>query len=181
MIDYKIQAIPTKWDGRMYRSRLEAKWAAFFDACGWKHEYEPIDFGFWSPDFALMGVDGPIYVEIKPISKFNLEVANKMRIYPGEHLLLGLSPFHGSEGGLSLGWFVASEFDELCPGQVNGDEANLSILPNNSYGINSAIQSFRDVISGFYDGSCYLCDRDMVGRIDRLWALCSNMVQYKHK
>ena len=32
--DYQIAAIPTLYRGRQYRSRLEAKWAAFFDLAG---------------------------------------------------------------------------------------------------------------------------------------------------
>jgi len=30
-IDYSIAAIPTVYNGIRYRSRLEAKWAAFFE------------------------------------------------------------------------------------------------------------------------------------------------------
>ena len=35
-MDYTIDSIPTVYKGRNYRSRLEAKWAAFFDLCGWQ-------------------------------------------------------------------------------------------------------------------------------------------------
>jgi len=41
------------YNGVQYRSRLEARWAAFFDLAGWKHEYEPIDLPGWSPDFRV--------------------------------------------------------------------------------------------------------------------------------
>jgi len=51
--DYSIAAIPTQYGGRRYRSRLEARWASFFDQLGWRHEYEPFDLGAWSPDFGL--------------------------------------------------------------------------------------------------------------------------------
>ena len=52
-MEYKVKAHPTKYGGVLYRSRLEARWAAFFDLAGWKHEYEPIDFPRWSPDFRV--------------------------------------------------------------------------------------------------------------------------------
>ena len=52
-MDYAIQAVATPYGGRLYCSRLEAKWAAFFDGLGLEHEYEPFDFGMWSPDFVL--------------------------------------------------------------------------------------------------------------------------------
>jgi hypothetical protein len=36
-----IKAIETKYNGYHFRSRLEARWAVFFDALGVKYEYEP--------------------------------------------------------------------------------------------------------------------------------------------
>jgi hypothetical protein len=33
--------IVTEYAGARFRSRLEARWAAFFDLCGWRWEYEP--------------------------------------------------------------------------------------------------------------------------------------------
>lgn len=79
MVDYTIAAIPTMYGGRRYRSRLEARWAAFFDLLGWTHEYEPFDFGKWSPDFLVSnGGEGELLVEIKPITEFDQDVANKM-------------------------------------------------------------------------------------------------------
>lgn len=41
------------YNGVQYRSRLEARWAAFFDLIDWQHEYEPIDLAGWSPDFRV--------------------------------------------------------------------------------------------------------------------------------
>lgn len=75
-----IRALPTLYKGRLYRSRLEARWAAFFDLLGWNAEYEPIDLGSWSPDFALWGRDPrhPIYVEVKPIDWWDKVIARKM-------------------------------------------------------------------------------------------------------
>ena len=67
-IDYSIPAIPTEYNGTTFRSRLEARWAAFFDLCGWEWEYEPVDFDGWFPDFALRGDEGrPTWVEVKPL------------------------------------------------------------------------------------------------------------------
>lgn len=52
-MEYNIKAHPTKYNGVHFRSRLEARWAAFFDLAGWEWEYEPIDLKGWSPDFKL--------------------------------------------------------------------------------------------------------------------------------
>lgn len=70
MFEYTIAAIPTTHNGVKYRSRLEARWAAFFDLLGWRHTYEPYDMGVWSPDFIVRtGCDGhgAVLVEVKPI------------------------------------------------------------------------------------------------------------------
>ncbi len=69
-----MHAIPTVYRGVQFRSRLEARWAAFFDLLGWKWEYEPIDLPGWIPDFRLDTRPRPVaglgarefLVEIKP-------------------------------------------------------------------------------------------------------------------
>lgn len=69
-----IKPIETIYNGYRFRSRLEARWAVFFDACGVRWEYEPegYDLGdgiYYLPDFLLHGVDGrdggDLYVEVK--------------------------------------------------------------------------------------------------------------------
>ena len=62
---YNIKAIPTQYAGVLFRSRLEARWAAFFDLCEWRWEYEPFDLNGWLPDFRLMGFCD-VLVEVKP-------------------------------------------------------------------------------------------------------------------
>jgi len=64
-----MKPIPTPYKGRQYRSRLEARWAAFFDLLGWHTEYEPIDFDGWIPDFVINEAE-TVYVEVKPIDRF---------------------------------------------------------------------------------------------------------------
>lgn len=53
-----IKAIETEYNGYRFRSRLEARWAVFFDALGVKYEYEPDGFVLPSgrkylPDFRV--------------------------------------------------------------------------------------------------------------------------------
>ena len=74
---YTIKAHPTLYAGVMFRSRLEARWAAFFELLGWEWRYEPIDFDGWTPDFYLKfpcshsECNGyhDLYVEVKPYSR----------------------------------------------------------------------------------------------------------------
>jgi hypothetical protein len=51
------RAIETRYKGYRFRSRLEARWAVFFDALGLKWEYEPEGFelpsGRYLPDFKV--------------------------------------------------------------------------------------------------------------------------------
>ena len=54
----EIKAIETYYKGYRFRSRLEARWAVFFDAAGIKFEYEPEGFVMsdgtkYLPDFYL--------------------------------------------------------------------------------------------------------------------------------
>lgn len=64
----KYAAIPTVYNGIQFRSRLEAKWACFFDLIEWAWEYEPVDLDGWIPDFVISHSTYrvPLYVEVKP-------------------------------------------------------------------------------------------------------------------
>ena len=64
-----IKPIETVYNGYRFRSRLEARWAVFFDAAGIRYEYEPQGYKLsdgtcYLPDFYLP--DFKAYVEIKP-------------------------------------------------------------------------------------------------------------------
>ncbi len=60
-----MYAIPTTYAGVNFRSRLEARWAAYFDLTSMPWRYEPIDLAGYIPDF-IVGVGGLTLVEIKP-------------------------------------------------------------------------------------------------------------------
>src|SRR5689334_2954481 len=63
-----IKNIPTLYHGTEFRSRLEARWAVFFDMLGltWLYEYEgfALSSGYYVPDFWLP--EKSLWVEIKP-------------------------------------------------------------------------------------------------------------------
>jgi hypothetical protein len=66
-----MKAIETKYKGHRFRSRLEARWAVFFDAIGFKIEYEPEgytqDRTAYLPDFSVTLPNGKqLYCEVKP-------------------------------------------------------------------------------------------------------------------
>jgi hypothetical protein len=68
-----IKAIETRYAGCRFRSRLEARWAVFFDAMGWSWEYEPEGYdlgelGWYLPDFRVkFDSAGLSWVEIKGV------------------------------------------------------------------------------------------------------------------
>ncbi len=108
MTEYTIAAIPTLYRGRMYRSRLEARWAAFFDRLGWTHEYEPFDLGAWSPDFAITEPFDAL-IEIKPITEPDPDLFERVQGAAGEHavFVLGVAPAK-LNGFVQIGWWAAS-------------------------------------------------------------------------
>lgn len=65
----KIKAIETNYKGYRMRSRLEARWAIFFDNLNMKWWYEPEGFSFngerYLPDFYLPDFDGGTFAEVK--------------------------------------------------------------------------------------------------------------------
>ena len=97
-----IKHIETVYNGYRFRSRLEARWAVFFDAMGIKYEYEPEgyilkDGSRYLPDFLIYvrhrsETDEwePIYVEVKGIMSPYDE--KRIKQFPAPLLILGNLP-----------------------------------------------------------------------------------------
>jgi hypothetical protein len=70
----KFVCRPAVVRGVRFRSRLEARWAAFFEGLGIRWAYEPVDFADWVPDFEISWKCGHsecpsghrLFVECKP-------------------------------------------------------------------------------------------------------------------
>jgi hypothetical protein len=60
-------AIPMLYKGTRFRSRLEAKWAAMFDALGWSAEYEALDLEGYIPDFIIRRPQDFLLVEVQGV------------------------------------------------------------------------------------------------------------------
>lgn len=67
-----IKPIQTWYNGHHFRSRLEARWAVFFDVLQipWQYEAQGYEtkYGKYLPDFIIDLYDGPAIVEVKPYS-----------------------------------------------------------------------------------------------------------------
>ena len=86
----------TEYGGTTFRSQLEARWAAYFDRQGIAWAYEPVRFDGWTPDFRLILGDAETYAEVKPVSEFPMDVAQRMLNAgcDGDVLILGQEPRH---------------------------------------------------------------------------------------
>ena len=86
----------TEYGGVTFRSQLEARWAAYFDRREIAREYEPVRFDGWAPDFRLVLNDGEVCAEVKPVSKFPMDVAQRILNagWKSEVVILGLGPRH---------------------------------------------------------------------------------------
>lgn len=119
-----IKAIDTEYNGMLFRSRLEARWAVFFDAAGIKYEYEPEGFEHdgvrYLPDFYLPEFD--MYAEVKPDRSGIDEDINKCwrMIYWGgpikRLLFLGNipGPCNGGSWNFPVIYYSASDTEGDC-------------------------------------------------------------------
>ena len=105
-----VKAIETNYMGCRFRSRLEARWAVFFDALGWDWEYEKQGYTIgcyeedevpWLPDFEIVTPSRQhFYVEVKGDPDYFAD---------GEWL--GRFDFHGGPPGFSdCGW--SNQYDK---------------------------------------------------------------------
>jgi len=87
-----MKAIETKYNGYNFRSRLEARWAVFFDCLGIKYEYEMEGFTdgkiCYLPDFYFPKYD--FYAEIKPSNHNDADLI-KWEMFSKEKVLVVLS------------------------------------------------------------------------------------------
>lgn len=124
----ELASIPTTYNGINFRSRLEARWAAFFDLLGWSWEYEAFDLPGWIPDFKIKGKKD-IYVEVKPFKVFD----QYPKINPDWHpqlikiniaqpkldvLLLSDSPFENNGNSEECFGFILSSHEDPIPYDV---------------------------------------------------------------
>jgi len=193
---YSINAIPTTYAGILFRSRLEATWAAFFDQLGWQWQYEPVDYPGWIPDFGIRSdYHGLILVEVKPVADFDEEVAKKIddACQDREVLLLGIGPFYGAAcSGPFLGWLRETDFYTAQTGTMQvfhscgrapcglwlGSESEKK-NPKEIIGFCHEEQRFTDRITGCYDGGCWgegaFCPNDVLLK----WAEAKNTTAWR--
>ena len=123
----EIKAIETYYKGYRFRSRLEARWAVFFDALGIEYRYELEGFKlpdgkYYLPDFYLPEFN--IYVEIKPsrelddgkAESFGLGICNFDEGAPG-----GILICYGDPLNHDMRFVTACESNESYYGSYDTD------------------------------------------------------------
>lgn len=175
------QGIRTEYNGISFRSRAEARWAATFDALGWRWTYEPVDLNGYIPDFILHFKD-PIVVEVKG----GATTAEELRLckdkieksgWTGEVLLLAsgdLGPTVAWEG-VALGLLSEGLFDD---GSRWFGNAIMTYCPACGVSFCSEMESYHCRRCGFYDGNVENALRGE-GEFRRAWATASNVTQWK--
>lgn len=111
-MDKQIKAIETLYAGRKFRSRLEARWAAYFDGLGVIWQYEPEGFVLPSGECYLPDFYFPTYKcygEIKP-SNFEGDERHKEFVKYGE---CPLFVFVGIPGQFPNQYFEKTESGEV--------------------------------------------------------------------
>ena len=160
-----MKPIETEYKGYRFRSRLEARWAIFFDACGvdWEYEPEGYDLGdglYYLPDFLLHGVDGrdggDLYVEVKgQMSDLDALKINRFAEQGGKVLVVGKIP-EGDD---------AREFSDYISDRAYDDhgdwpnEFNFATIDGDYFAAHPGINK-DGRFELFGDDSSYLCFQD---------------------
>ena len=181
-------AITTIYRGIEYRSRLEAKWAAFFDLLHWRHTYEPFDGDGYIPDFMIHGTR-PMLIEIKPAVgeadyRAPIEKAERGLRQHWKHdvLILGVDPFPSIEDH----WVHGRHFPAGILGEHDGGGWFWEPAIWNHCGRCDTTNVFHSCMSytgrpcGCYDGDHYLLGESRT-YLEELWADATNQVKWRGK
>lgn len=196
--------IPTVYAGRQFRSILEARWAAFFDLCDWRWEYEPYELNGWIPDFVILPTrrgpkDGhfvvdvaPVLVEVKPfttLEEFDVQKIDKATVTTHaesfEVLLLGATIHWGNDhANLSVGWLGdcpwAGRAFEVVSKRRSYARANL-VMNGGDLGFCHELNWFFNRINGVYvgGGGDGLWDEEKARMISGWWQEAGNSAQWR--
>lgn len=146
-----IRAIETEYNGYRFRSRLEARWAVFFDTAKIKYEYEPEGFTAgdgeeYLPDFYLPESD--IYVEVKPNRPGAAEeVRRAINVMLNNRQVLIVLPDIPYDTSTNVWWFPVFFHHPLC----GSSGCRMTFLPFCSSD-NSEEDDHLRVITSFADG-----------------------------
>ena len=120
-----MQAIQTCYRGYRFRSRLEARWAVFFDALrlSWEYEPEGFDLGggeLYLPDFRVVSPQGAVtWYEVKPSSETTSEKLDQFKLRLREEVDFPSAVLLSGDPGWVLYERTPRQYDNGC-----GDDKN---------------------------------------------------------
>jgi hypothetical protein len=171
-----MTGIPTQYRGVNFRSRLEARWAAFFDLLHWDWQYEPLDLAGWIPDFAVWGISDHILVEIKPVTGLEdplaIETMRKIdRCIADKECLIASYFLPGSCN--YIGWLYDNSVYKAgwAPAKFGVWQGAVGFCHEEG--------SFHDRISGDQNGDS--CDNTKLDLIANCWIEAGNTVQWRRR
>jgi len=113
-----MKAIETYYAGHRFRSRLEARYAVFFDRLGICWEYEPQGYqlpsGPYLPDFWLPSLRGGLWLEVKPENAPGDPRHEELAVHSGHDVAVtnGLPRSDASDNNWLEIWFAEGGADE---------------------------------------------------------------------
>lgn len=159
-MEYHIQSKPTIYNGTKFRSRLEARWAAFFDLMGWRWQYEPCDLKGWTPDFVVYGSkERLLFIEVKPVvdkviaNEYAIKISS---IKPTINAIMICPSFKedGFGGSILAGYQISHhDPDYYYNGKFNPFEVHWKMHQS---GINSQYDIGSDYMA--FDGMLWRCE-----------------------
>ena len=174
-MNYDMQSKETIYNGVRFRSRLEAKWAAFFDLTGWDWHYEPCELNGFTPDFIIKTTShaydaNTIIVEVKPSVLLNEEevkiLYNKYRGIKAHLLILTDTPFYFSSSGyLSIG--KGLQYSEYIEQFSSKDLYDFEMKCGNDFG--SSYISYDGMVYGDVERKSFLEMSDDTHEIMGRW------------
>jgi len=172
------EAIRTRYKSYWFRSRLEARWAAFFDLCEWPWQYEPVDLQGYIPDFILQ-FTAPLLVEVKPDVTVAAMHAHTAKVeasgWQHEALIVGSGPLTGTNWNRPVLGLLAEHFPPMF--SWSWDEAAIfRCLTCHRPSVCHTVQSFRCRVSACYDGDGHIGD---LRELDQWWAEAQNRTQWR--
>lgn len=189
-----VLGIATEYADTQFRSRLEARYAAFFDTIGWRWTYEPVDAEGYIPDFLIHG-DRPLFVEVGPcITRKDYELkavkaTRNIEILRQDVLIVGVDwkaeiGTMGA-GNLAAGWLgewtppLEDDITEDYPGQLSWGTGQWAMCRScGKLGVYHDHMSYAMRPCGHYDGDAYLGWADE-GILRYAWAGATNRSQWK--
>ncbi len=179
---YSIPAIPTTYAGVNFRSRLEARWAAFFDLVGWEYSYEPIDLDGWIPDFVLHGAKQRVLVEVKPIFEADHNLLDRLSRsairsgYRNDILALGAEPLWEIKNWtcFAFGWL-----GEYCGPEQGHGWGEAIVHSGGGLGFCHSTGIWRNRITGYHDGDAGAGSEEHDEYISWAWNEAGNAMQWQ--